>query len=516
MQETGDVVVIHDTQTDPDWVHMPETDTARSYAGVPIWMGDKIIGFLNINSVTPGFFQPQHAERLRAFAALAAVALQNAQLYEGVKRNAAEARASAEEVRQLNETLEQRVAERTAQLSQANQELTRLNRVRDEFLANMSHELRTPLTGILGLSEALQVEVYGPLSEKQVQAVRIVQESGQHLLQLINDVLDLSKIDVGKLKLDIAPVAVAEVCQASLRFIRDSANKKGLQVSCELDVLVNVIEADGRRLKQILINLLSNAVKFTSPGGQVGLKVEGDGLAGRAFFHVWDTGIGIKPEAAARLFQPFVQVDSSLSRPFEGAGLGLMLARRMTEMHGGTVTLVSEGVPGKGSRFTVALPWRPQAPPFASDADLSENSQVSASPDRLASEAPVVLVADDNVTNLTILVDYLTARDCRVVTAQDGLQALAQARAHRPDLIVMDVQMPGLDGLQAIRDIRAEPALARVPIIALTALAMAGDRERCLEAGASDYMSKPVRLGELAEKADRWLGETAASGRRGV
>jgi CheY-like chemotaxis protein len=260
-------------------------------------------------------------------------------------------------------------------------------------------------------------------------------------------------------------------------------------------------------LKQILVNLLSNAVKFTDVGGQVGLKVQGDPAHGRALFTVWDTGIGVKPADAERLFQPFVQVDSSLSRPYEGAGLGLMLARRMAEMHGGTVTLESEGVPGKGSRFTVALPWEPQMQPdYPNPADLeAANAAALASAPAQGQAAPLVLVADDNPTNLSILADFLGARACQVVTAQDGLEAVDRARACRPKLIVMDVQMPGMNGLDAIRTIRADPDLARTPIIALTALAMVGDRERCLEAGANDYLSKPLHLAELAAKADYWL-----------
>jgi signal transduction histidine kinase len=251
--------------------------------------------------------------------------------------------------------LAQRVAERTAELSAANAELERAARLKDEFLANMSHELRTPLNTILGMAEILQENVYGELNEEQQQTVSYIEESGRHLLALITDILDLAKIEAGKAELLIAPVAIDDVCQASLLFIKQTSQKKQIKVSSAFDNHVNVIRADERRLKQILVNLLSNAVKFTPEGGRVGLEVAGDEAQGVVHFTVWDTGIGVAEAEMKRLFEPFVQIDSSLSRQHEGTGLGLSLVYRLTEMHGGSVAVESKV--GEGSRFTVSLPW---------------------------------------------------------------------------------------------------------------------------------------------------------------
>jgi len=251
--------------------------------------------------------------------------------------------------------LARRVEERTADLSTANAELARAARLKDEFLASMSHELRTPLNAVLGMAEALCEETYGPLDERQRRALQMIEESGRHLLDLINDILDLAKIGAGKLELDIAPVAVTSICQASLRLVKQSAQKKQIALESSIDPALTTIPADARRLKQMLANLLANAIKFTPAGGRVGLEVRGDAAHNAVDFTVWDTGIGIAPEQQERLFEPFVQLDSRLARQYEGTGLGLALVYRMAEMHGGGVALSS--TLGVGSRFTLSLPW---------------------------------------------------------------------------------------------------------------------------------------------------------------
>jgi CheY-like chemotaxis protein len=338
-------------------------------------------------------------------------------------------------------------------------------------------------------------------------------------LDLINDILDVAKIEAGKLEIVVGPVAVEPICQSSLMLVRQMARKKQLQVSFELDGAVSVLQADGRRLKQILVNLLSNACKFTPEGGHIGLTVEGDADGQAVRFVVWDTGIGIGQEQMEKLFQPFVQLDSSLSRRYQGTGLGLALVRRLAELHGGGVTVESEGVSGKGTHFTVTLPWQMEDVPATADplpgtqASGGESSTLSV---RAGPGAPLVLLVDDNEINEATVRDYLKAKGHRVVVARTGSEAIDLAREERPDVILMDIQMPEMDGLEAIRRIRADDVkvVADVPIVALTALAMPGDRERCIEAGANEYLAKPVVLRELLEVVQGQVGQRAGSAGR--
>lgn len=412
---------------------------------------------------------------------------------QGVLRDITERKRAERILAEERALLAQRVEERTAELSAANAELARAARLKDEFVASVSHELRTPLNGVLGISELLREEIYGPLNEKQLKALKSIEESGRHLLSLINDILDLSKIEAGKLELQFETVSVEEVCRASLRMIKQIAYKKQLNVTLNLDYSVAVLQADGRRLKQILVNLLSNAVKFTPEGGSVGLEVAGNAEQGVVHFTVWDTGIGICQEDMGQLFQSFVQIDSSLSREHPGTGLGLSLVRRLTEMHGGGVSVESQV--GQGSRFTVSLPWQPLSDTL--EGALQRKSSTEKTDQLPRGEPYLILLVEDNETNIVTFFDFLQARGYRVIVARNGNEAIERAQEERPDLVLMDIQLPGMNGLEATRRLRSNGNLAMIPIIALTALAMPGDRERCLAAGADDYLSKPVSLKEL-------------------
>jgi PAS domain S-box-containing protein len=402
--------------------------------------------------------------------------------------------------------LAHRVEERTTALSRANVELIKALQIKDEFLANMSHELRTPLTAILGISEILEMGMRGPLNEPQIKGVRTIQESGDHLLALINDILDLSKIEAGKLEIEPDLVVVEDVCQASISLIKGMANSKNLTLIYKNSDPQLRIWADSRRVKQTIVNLLSNAVKFTPEGGQINLDVGLDRKKGRVNFVVQDNGIGISQEDIGKLFQPFTQLDSRLSRQYEGSGLGLALVRRLVELHHGEVFVESEGVSGKGSRFTVWLPWEDHLDTelmHALDASevaspyLTKTGQLK---EIKLNQESVILLAEDNAENVTTLSEYLQIFGYQVIHAQDGKEALEKANLFFPDMILLDIQMPVMDGFEVMRRLRQDARFKETPILALTALAMPGDRELCLEAGASDYVTKPVRMKDLLDK----------------
>ena len=403
--------------------------------------------------------------------------------------------------------LTERVRERTTELDLANAELGRTARAKDEFLAAMSHELRTPLTSILGLSETMGDGLLGALSPQQAKAAFTIHENGAHLLELINDILDMSRVASGRMTLRLDQVPVNQLWDACLRLIRPPVTAKGLRLETRLDPAVQLVHGDSRRLKQMLINLLGNAVKFTPEGGTIGLDVMGEADHRQVRIRVWDTGIGIPADQLERLFKPFVQIDSRLSRQHGGTGLGLALAYGMAQLHGGTIEVGS--AVGKGSHFDLILPWNPQAQKGVKVREETVTEEAGPPTQPLAPAR--VLLAEDNADNLEMVSNYLRLLGFEVHTAQDGLEVVARARACRPDIIIMDVQMPELDGLEATRRLRADPTLRRTPIIALTALAMPGDRERCLDAGMDDYLSKPLGLSELHKSLTSWIKRTRGS-----
>ena len=400
---------------------------------------------------------------------------------------------SLHEAKELNKTLERRVADRTSELSLANAELSRVMQSKDDFLSAMSHELRTPLNAILGLSESLCEGVYGGLTDKQTKSINTIAESGHHLLSLINDLLDIAKIGAGKMDLDWTNSNLEDACKSSMRFISGLASKKKISVSLFTDPIASIIHADQRRLKQILVNLLSNAVKFTEEGGHISLQTRSNPERNAIEISVTDNGIGISNSDMERLFRPFTQLDSKLSRQYAGTGLGLSLVLRLAELHGGSVEVKSEL--GKGSCFTISLPWSESKSHFPQVAPAYKNPDIST--DRIAAKGPLILLVDDNEINLSTVGDYLRAQDFCVILARNGLEAIQVVRERKPQLVLMDIQLPVMDGIDAISILRADPTFASLPILALTSRAMVGDRERCIEAGANDYLTKPVQLKQL-------------------
>jgi signal transduction histidine kinase/DNA-binding NarL/FixJ family response regulator len=401
--------------------------------------------------------------------------------------------------------LESRVAERTRQLEEARSELEarsrhseEVDRLKNAFIANMSHEIRTPLNSVLALTQLLREGVAGPLTVDQRKYLQVIERNGQALLHLINDVLDLSRIEAGHLEMDAQNVDLAPHVEAVASALSPLAATKNLDLVVKLPPSLPPARADPDRLRQILTSLIGNAIKFTDEGGHVLVCAE-DHPESVAVIVV-DSGVGIPEEAQEKIFQEFYQVDQTLVRRQGGTGLGLAIARRLARLMGGDI--VVESVLHRGSRFSLTLP---RAAPPASEVEP---------PVLPAASAPAlpatVLVVEDNEDNLFTLRQILARRPLEITTALSGRQAIERCRQQLPDLIIMDVQMPGMTGLQATGAIRALPGGAEVPIVALTAQAMKGDRERILAAGCDAYLSKPVQPNELISVVDQLLRRGAA------
>jgi len=411
-----------------------------------------------------------------------------------------ERKQAKQKLAQLNQELEDKVQQRTAELSQANAELARAARLKDEFIANMSHELRTPLSAILSMSELLTDGTYGEISAEQLKAVGYIETGGRHLLSLITDILDLSKIEAGKMMLEPEPVIIDGVCRSCIEMVKQIAKKKQVSVLFNSDENVKTLFADQRAVKQILVNLLYNAIKFTPRKGKVTLELLGDEINRVVKINVIDTGIGIPEHELDNLFKPFVQIDSGFNRQYEGTGLGLALVYKLVELHGGSVKIESEI--GKGSTFTVSLPWQEsdKMPSFREDDYVITQKNI-----KVRYAGAVVLMAEDNEANIVAVQSGLTRYGYKVIVARNGIEAIDRAQEIKPAIILMDIQMPGMDGLEASKQIRADEQLAKIPIIALTALTMPGDKKRCLDAGANVYLSKPVKVKRLVEEIEKLL-----------
>lgn len=403
---------------------------------------------------------------------------------------------SEEAMRRTRETtakLEQLVAERTRALATATAQAQEASRTQGEFLANMSHEIRTPLNGIIASSELLLLQP--ELSAVAREQLKLIADSGDLLIKVLGNVLDLSKIDAGQLEIDIHPFVLSEVAASCADLIRAESNAKAVAIQLSVDSKVSgAFSGDSFRLRQVLLNLLSNAVKFTPSGGKVEVIVEPADKAVR--FAVRDNGIGMDAETAAKVFQRYTQAELSTTRRFGGTGLGLAISLRLVEMMGGRLEVESH--PGQGSTFQFTLPLQP----------LPEGVAPANHPAALPRLGLNVLVVDDNAVNLRVIASQLERLDCRVTTATDGIAALeALGRDPLPDAVLMDCNMPRLDGCEATRQLRewqneADPkrrAASRVPVIALTAATQSEERSRCLASGMQEFLAKPVKLGPLAD-----------------
>ncbi|HEY9780882.1 MAG TPA: response regulator [Leptolyngbyaceae cyanobacterium] len=378
------------------------------------------------------------------------------------------------------------------------------SRAKSEFLATMSHELRTPLNAILGLSQLLQQELYGNLNAKQKEYVKCIHSSGEHLLALINDILDLSKVEAGKEELMPVALNVQQLCDYCLNIVRDRALNQNLQLSAQIDPNADICIADERRVKQMLLNLLTNGIKFTSKG-KVSLSVEKVPLG--IAFKVSDTGIGIEPSQLNLLFQPFKQLDSRLNRQYEGTGLGLALTRKLARLHGGDVTVKS--TVGEGSEFTLILPGYSQEPvravsassasPLRQEQTKTEKSDLTKSTSRQKiSTSKRILLMEGDERHALLLHDYLKSAGYQVKYIQQPNSFLETVRYFKPSLILLAVLLPNrVKGLDLLQDLRQEPEWREIPVVIVTSKVMTGERDRFFAAGANDYLGKPIDIAQI-------------------
>lgn len=422
-----------------------------------------------------------------------------------------------QELRMLNNSLEEQVMDRTTELRKANQELARLNKVKSEFIATMSHELRTPLNSILGFSELLRDDNNNPLTDKQKHYAVNIHTSGNHLLQLINNLLDLAKIESGKFNLQYESIPLRKIVSEVESVIRTLTDKKAQRFEVRLDDAVHFVRVDRMKFTQILYNLLSNAMKFTPQEGQIGLEAEIltdlsspdlGAFTSSAMeiaetylvLRVRDTGIGIRQEDQERIFSEFEQADGSHTQSEEGTGLGLALTKKLVELHGGRIAVTSQE--GQGSVFTVVIPQTLEALPETAalsedvSEELEEEEEEAPFPEAEKRGALVLLVEDDAAT-AELMTHYLNEGGYRVAHVFNGEEAAKRTRELEPLAVILDIMLPGKDGWQILQDLQSDDATRDIPVIILSII---DNRDLGFALGAAEYLVKPITKETLLEK----------------
>lgn len=442
------------------WIPYLNERGIRSMLGVPLRANGQVIGVAHIDLVQERDFTPREIHRFQVLADRAAIAIEHSRL--------------------LRES-----RERAAQLEAANAQLREVDRLKTEFLSMISHELRTPLTAIIGYTDLLLRGTHGPLNERQMRHQRAVKSGAHRLLELINDLLDVSRLESGLVELERSEISLAGVLQKAVAGARQAADEARLTLRLELPERLPTVYADEARLVQVFANLLSNAVKFTPEGGWIVVRAATTPDGQRVQVFVEDNGIGIRPEHLAHIWDRFYQAESGARRRYGGTGLGLAIVRRLVELHDGEVHASSPG-PGRGASFRVDLPvHRPVAPAAPAQPDLGRYT---------------VLVVEDQADNRDLLATLLQEMlGVRVITASNGLEALERLKS-RPDLVLLDMMLPHLNGFDVVRLLRDAEQTRDIPVVALTALSQPNEQAEALAAGCDDLIVKPFDTDTLIEK----------------
>jgi signal transduction histidine kinase/ActR/RegA family two-component response regulator len=458
-------VAVDDATRDERFKTLDLAYAPRSTLVMPLESPRHLVGALCLarRSVQP--FTSLEQAMVGIIANQAAISIDNARLYAQQKEQLAEIELQKREV------------------EVANTQIREISRHKSEFLANMSHELRTPLNAILGFSEILKDNLVGDLSAQQRQeCLESIHTSGRHLLELVNDVLDLSKVEAGRMELSYETFAVSAAFREVRNVIRSLSERRDLTLSDDIQPSDLEVRADKSKFKQVMYNLLSNAIKFTPAGGKVWVLARAAGS--ELMVEVGDTGVGIAAEHQELVFTEFFQVDGEATRQSQGTGLGLSLTRRLVQLHGGSISV--ESGRGHGSVFTFRIPL------------LGVDDDNGHARNR-------ILLIEDNASNRELTRMVLNGNGFRVDVATDGNEGLEKARTELYDLVLMDVKLPGLDGITLTRMLKSDPKTARIPVVALSAHAMKGDEQEALAAGCAAYITKPIEVAQFVRRITSFL-----------
>ncbi|MGP1345481.1 MAG: response regulator [Phycisphaerales bacterium] len=520
-------LIVPDARADPRFADNPLVTSDPHivfYAGIVLKNKQGLpLGTLCVIDTAERTLTPRQLGALEALGHMACDHIAQHSRASNAESSLAIARNEREELLSIHSTLRaevQRQSDLVYELAATARKATALNRAKSEFIANISHEIRTPMTAILGYADLLAQEHESPLlPTERANALASIQRNGQHLLNIINDLLDISKIDAGKLDIESVPVAIPDLLEGIAQNMRPRARDKGLALVLDRDPSVpDAVMSDPTRIRQILLNLVGNAIKFTEKGGvtiaAAFRRTDPNTAEGILTIDIKDTGIGITQQQMARLFKPFTQADPSTSRKHGGAGLGLNICSSLAKLLSGSIA--TESTPGVGSTFTLTIPVATcQLPtnlrPIAAHITQDRTPPPVQPPPAMSLAGSTILLVEDGPDNQMLISSLLTRAGATVAIAANGLEAIERtnesiASGQPPDLILMDIQMPIVDGYEATKRLRAQGVM--IPIVALTAHAMRGERERCINVGCDDYLTKPIDRAELIARVASWIARS--------